>query len=80
MYIIYHNLDYHLYLRTPRSGDLHLAKPCLWQDGSAEQGEGVVKVGLEWGGWGGVDPHMFPSKKERSRELQQFRFIHKLIR
>ena len=23
-------------------GDLHLAKPCLWQDGSAEQGEGVV--------------------------------------
>ena len=61
-------------------GDLHLAKPCLWQDGSAEQGEGVVKVGLEWGGWGGVDPHMFPSKKERSRELQQFRFIHKLIR
>ena len=58
-------------------GDLHLAKPCLWQDGSAEQGEGVVKVGLEGGG---VDPHMFPSKKERSRELQQFRFIHKLIR
>ena len=34
-------------------GYLHLAKPCLWQDGSAEQGEGVVKVGLEGGLDGG---------------------------
>ena len=47
-------------------GDLHLAKPCLWQDGSAEQGEGVVKVGLEWGGWGGSRPaHV--SQQERKK-------------
>ena len=27
-------------------GDLHLAKPCLRQDGSAKQGEGVATVSL----------------------------------
>ena len=66
MYIIYHNLDYHLYLRTPRSGDLHLAKPCLWQDGSAEQGKGGGKKGTGRGVDGGSRPtHV--SQQERKK-------------
>ena len=47
-------------------GYLHLAKPCLWQDGSAEQGEGVVKVGLE-GGWMGGSRPTHVSQQERKK-------------
>ena len=62
-------------------GDLHLAEPCLWRDGSAEQGEGVEVEGLEGGVVGReVTRTWFPARK-KSQELQQFRlYFHRLIR
>ena len=57
----------------PRMGDLLQAKPCLWRDGSAEQGGVVVIEGLEGGVVGrGVTRTWFPARK-KSQELQQFR-------
>ena len=53
--------------------ELHLAKPCLWRDGSAEQGGVGVKEELEGGVIGReVTRTWFPARK-RSQELQQFR-------
>ena len=62
-------------------GDLLQAKPCLWRDGSAEQGGVVAIEGLEGGVVGrGVTRTWFPARK-KSQELQQFRlYFHRLIR
>ena len=54
------------------SGDEHLAKPCLWKDGSAEQGKGVVKEGVE----GGEEPRTyFPPDGKRQESCNSFAFI-----
>ena len=62
-------------------GDLLQAKPCLWRDGSAEQGGVVAIEGLEGGVVGReVTRTWFPARK-KSQELQQFRlYFHRLIR
>ena len=55
------------------TGDLLLAKPCLWRDGSAEQGGVVAIEGLEGGVVGReVTRTWFPARN-KSQELQQFR-------
>ena len=55
------------------SGDLLQAKPCLWRDGSAEQGGVVAIEGLEGGVVGReVTRTWFPARN-KSQELQQFR-------
>ena len=47
--------------------------PCLWQDGSAEQGEGGKSgIGRRGGVDGGVDPHMFPARKKEVRSCNSF--------
>ena len=60
-------------LRLVAVGDEHLAKPCLWKDGSAEQGKGVVKEGVE----GGEETRTyFPPDGKRQFRL----YFHRLIR
>ena len=60
-------------LATVPLGDLHPSKPCLWRDGSAEQGGVVAIEGLEGGVVGReVTRTWFPARN-KSQELQQFR-------